>query len=245
MFMFKRSQIILCAALLCIASDAKAADLPQPVAVAVAQKAVATSVTNGVYFGATGVAAKTRANFGSGDVTPTGTMAGAVVGYALYAGQALFAIEADAQYSIARQSKDCANDVCDMKPTWLMSQRLVFGMPLTSLTGAAQRAASVPSSQWPTPLNAPATLASATAMPYLTAGIAERRFQTCIDAAACERGWHGGWATGGGFRVPVSAGFTADIGYLYIGYRKKNLDTVPMFVPASEQVIKASLHYHM
>lgn len=243
--MLKRS-LILCAALLSFASDVRAADMPAaPSAVKAAAIAPVATSASGFYFGGTGVAAKTRGNFGSGDVTPSGSMAGVVAGYALYAGQALFAVEADGQYSFARQSKDCANGLCDMKPTWLMSQRIVVGMPLTTLMGTTQRVASVPPSQWPTPLNAPATLASATAMPYLTAGIAERRFQTCIDAAVCENVWHTGWTAGGGLRVPVSAGFTADLGYLYIGYVKKHLDVMPAFAPTSEQVVKASLHYHM
>lgn len=230
------------AALACSFGNAIAADMPQPTKATVP---VAASNQSGVYFGATAFADKTRGNFGTADITPSGTMGGIVAGYAAFAGQALFAVEFDAGYDLARDQKPCGfADMCDMKPTWFMSQRLVVGMPLASLTGAVQRATTAQGTQWPVPLNVPASLSAATALPYLTAGIAERRFQTCIDGD-CNKLWRAGWAAGGGFRVPISAGITADIGYLYVGYRKHAVDTLPGFSPASEQIAKVSLHYHM
>lgn len=240
--MLKRSLILL-AALASFAADTRAADMPQPVkSVAVAP---VTTSANGLYFGALLADAKSRVNAGA-DIKASGAMGGAVVGYAMYAGTALFAVETDGQYLWARDNKDCGLSTCDMKPSWLLTQRAVIGMPLGSLTGAVQRAASAPPSQWPVPLNVPASLSGATAMPYLTAGVAERRFELCVDSAACNKSWSTGWTTGGGFRVPVSAGFTMDIGYLYVGYGKHLNGNVPAaFRATSEQIMRASLHYHM
>lgn len=231
------------ATLVCsLIGSAIAADMPQPVK---AVAPVAASNQSGFYFGAVAFADKSRGNFGTGDITPSGTMGGIVAGYAAFAGQALFAVEADGEYDLARDKKPCgAVDMCDVKPTWFMSQRIVIGMPLASLTGAVQRATTAAGTQWPVPLNVPASLSAATALPYLTAGIAERRFQSCIDGD-CNKLWRAGWTAGGGFRVPISAGITADIGYLYVGYRKHAVETLPGFSPASEQIAKAALHYHM
>lgn len=221
----------------------RAADMPtpKPSPVAVVQTAGA-----GIYVGGLFADAKSRGNFeGIGvDTKAAGAMGGALIGYAGYLQTTLFAFEADTQYTWGRDDRQCGNVACDMRPSWLLTQRVVVGMPLTSLTGATQRAAAAPASQWPVALTVPASLSAATAMPYVTAGVAERRIETC-EQVSCAKTWAVGWTLGGGFRIPISAGFSADIGYLYVNFGKHRDTSEPTFSATSEQIMRAAVHYHM
>lgn len=226
-------------------NEARAADMPAPAKAAAPATIVQTSGA-GFYFGGIFADAKSRGNFeGVGvDTKSAGAMGGALLGYAGYLQTTLFAFEVDSQYSWNRDDRQCGNVACDMRPSWLLTQRVVIGMPLTSLTGAAQRPSIAPASQWPVALTVPASLSAATAMPYATAGVAERRIETC-EIVSCAKAWAVGWTVGGGFRIPISAGFSADIGYLYVNFGKGRDTSVPTFSATSEQIMRAAVHYHL
>lgn len=241
--------------LLFSATDARAADMIPTAPVKAFAAPVAVGSWNGVYVGALGAVAKTKGQYdfltlpGAGNVNPSGAMAGAVVGVGTWLGNLRAAAEVDASYDFSHDNKPCgAVESCKTKASWFMSQRVVIGATLDSMTGAAKRAGATPASQWPVPINVPSSLATATMLPYLTGGIAERRLTACVDG--CQERWLVGWTAGGGMRIPVSQSVTFDTHYLYVRYNKSftpgaDVTIFPAVVTTeSEHIIRGGLHAH-
>lgn len=212
---------------------AQAADIPVKAPPAV----VVPTSGSGLYFGVLGAGAKTNAAFdfltvpGTGNVRPSGLMAGGLVGFGMWNASAMIAVEADGSYDFTKSNVPCALiTACEVKNSFLLTQRLVIGASLSSLTGAARQAGVAAPLQWPTTLNVPTTLGAATLIPYVTGGIAERRIKACVDLEGCGQEWLIGWTAGAGVRMPVSASFSVDLSYLYINWNKH-------FIPASMTTI--------
>lgn len=213
-----------------LTSFAFAADMPaRPILKA--PPIAATEPWSGLYFGALVSVAKTKGEFdfvtipGTGNLHPTGIMPGVVVGAGAWRGAAWIGFEADVGYDFSKTDNACVVVLdCQIKSSFFLTQRIVFGMPLGAITGAVQARANAAGSQWPASLSLPASFAASALMPYVTAGIAERRIEACVGAfhlgQSCGREWLVGWTAGAGLRIPVSAGISLDVSYLYVGYNK-------------------------
>jgi opacity protein-like surface antigen len=243
-----------------LAAPACAADMPAKAAPA----APAATPWSGLYFGAVGAGAKTAVDAantefltiaGSGNIRPTGLMAGGLIGAGTWAGNLFLGIEADASYDFSKADKPCVTGAtdevllvtgCQVKSSWLLTQRLVVGAQMNAITGAARRAAPASVTQWRDTLNVPSTFAASTIMPYITGGIAERRTETCVGDD-CTKRWLIGPVVGGGLRVPVSSGMSLGVEYLYANYNKHfNTPGTPSveFKAISEHLGRISLTGH-
>jgi opacity protein-like surface antigen len=222
-----RKLVLATFAAVALAAPAYAADMPAKVAPA----APAATPWSGFYFGAIGAGAKTAGDFalldipGNGNVRPSGFMAGGMIGVGGWTGNLFIGLEADASYDFSKADQPCgfvASTVigCELKSGWFLTQRAVIGAQMNSITGAARRVAPAKVTQWRDSLSVPNTFAASSIMPYVTAGIAERRVSACITDQGCARQWIMGPAFGGGVRVPVSAGFSLGVEYLYVKYDK-------------------------
>lgn len=250
--------LILGAGLLMLPQPSQAADMP-PAPQVVRKAAVAAQPWSGFYVGINGGAAKTSAKFdsllsvpGTGDIRPSGAMAGLTVGYGAWSGSGYFGVEADGDYDFTKAHVPClfAPTDCKMRDGFLLTQRVLVGATLPGLMTAAQNRGATAPAQWPVPLNVPANLSASTLLPYLTAGIAERRTEACIVAVGCNKEWLVGWTAGGGIKIPVSQAVSFDVGYLYVNWNKHFNPAGPVVFPAdfkatSEHVIKGSLQFHL
>src|SRR5262249_60083210 len=131
-------------------APAYGADIP---AKAPPAAATVASPWQGIYFGALVGGAKTSDAFafpallvpGTGDVHPTGLLAGGLVGFGGFYGPTLIAVEADASYDFTKSNTTCLLVLnCEAKGSWLLTQRLVVGAPLGAITGSAPRPAPPP-----------------------------------------------------------------------------------------------------
>lgn len=238
-------------------SAALAADLP-PVFKALPLPVAVTSPWPGFYFGALAAGAKTSGQFdfvaipGTGNIHPTGYMAGAQVGYGTWNGSLFLGVEADGSYDFSKTHNSCVIVLdCSIKSSWLMTQRVVVGMTASGISGAIPVPASTAKSQWPIPLKVPTTAWASALMPYLTAGLAERRTQACVTLDGCSRQWIMGPAVGGGVRLPASANFSLGVEYLYVNYNKSFVPAggpaifPAMFKANSEHIARVIGTYHM
>lgn len=236
-----------------------AADMPTKAPVTV----TAVSPWSGIYYGVIGTGAKSESEFrtlleipGTGSLKPSGLMAGGLIGFGGFYGNVLLAVELDGSYDFSKADATCGvtdgriivGTNCSLKSGWFLTQRLVLGAPMGAITGVAQRVGRTSSAQYPTAVNVPNTFAAANVVPYVTAGVAERRIKACLDDI-CGHEWLVGPTFGGGIKIPVSAGMSFDVSYLYTSWRK---DFVPEGAPkglfdfraSSEQMLRLGLHGH-
>lgn len=218
------------------AMPALAADLP----VRKADVVTVQQPYTGLYFGVLGGGAKTTGDVeflsipGTGNLKPSGYMLGGLVGAGTWLGNFFVGVEADVNFDFSKAKQPCGviSD-CELKSGWFLTQRLVIGTQLSTITGAARRAGGVAATQWREGIQVPATLSAAALMPILTLGIAERRIEACVNIPAiiiekaliaeessCAKQWIVGPTFGGGFRLPVSSGFSLGAEYLYVKYNK-------------------------
>ena len=260
-------KLLLLSAALSLPGLAYAADLPAKVAVP------AQSPSSGFYLGINGAGAKLSSAFdtaeaktllipGTGDIHPSGAMAGVTVGAGLWNGNAYFGLEADADYDFSKANiAGCAFAIvprveepvstgCRVKSGFFFTERVIVGATLGGLTGAAvQRGAPAPSN-WPVPINGPTSFYAAQIMPYITGGVAERRLAACVDLVGCNSQWLVGWTAGGGLRLPVSTNVSLDVSYLYVDWNRHFNPAGPMIFPnafkaTSEQIFKLGFGYHL
>lgn len=211
-------------------APALAADLPKPIFKAV--PAAILSGPGGLYVGAFAGGGMTTQRFdfvtipGSGNLKPSGFQGGVKVGYGLWVNPSLMVgLEADAAMDFGRTQENACGvaAVCSSKGSWLFTQRAVFGWAMGS--GLRAAGASTPD-QWPVPLNLPANFSEARIVPYLTAGVAERRIEAEAMGLGKGKEWLVGAVGGVGVKVPVSSAISFDVSYLYVNYNKN-------FIPAS------------
>jgi opacity protein-like surface antigen len=256
-----KTLLLLSAVLALTGAPSLAADLPAKAPVA------PTAVTpwSGIYFGVLGTGAKSENEAhslinipGSGSLKPSGMMAGGLVGFGGFYGNVLIAVEIDGSYDFSKADTTCITadgkdpviTSCSLKSGWFLTQRLVLGAPIGSITGAAQRVGRTAPTQYPTNVNVPNTFAAANIVPYVTAGIAERRIKACF-AEICGHEWMAGSTLGGGIKIPVSSGMSFDVSYLYTSWRKNFIsnDAPESLFPAqfrssSEQMLRMGLYGH-
>lgn len=244
-------------------SQASAADMPPP-RKAMAAAPAAAPWGGGFYFGINGAGAADIGRFsadplpGVGNVRPVGAMAGLTLGVGAFANGVYVGAEVDGDYDFAKATASCgfAAIDCRMSSGWMLTQRLLIGATMPDLTAtnsqqfsASQRAVNQRSVsapvQWPVAIDVPATVSVATAMPYLTVGVAERRAPICVDAL-CNKDWLIGWVAGVGVKAPVSATASFDFSYLYVNWNQ-HVQPAPLvdFKATSEHVLKAGLQFHL
>lgn len=212
----------------------------------------------------------------NGKLFPAGIMGGATVGFGGSVGGLYAAIETDYDYDVAHAETTCAygavSSRCGMHNSWLLSQRLVLGVPLSGITGAIGKVNTngfTPPSQWPIPITMPATLSASNLMPFITAGIAERNVSAYVDPTgtppvapskkeglfpgASGQEWLIGYIVGGGLRLPLATGWTAKAEYDFIGFNKSFVPSNAAaglfpsgtaFKTVSEQRLVMGLDYH-
>jgi opacity protein-like surface antigen len=253
-------------ALAMVASQAPAADLPAKVPVP------NSGLWSGIYFGVNGAGAKLSSAFsttsdlpisGTGNVHPSGAMAGLTLGAGFWNGNVYLGLEADADYDFSKSNVTCVRtaipvqDVilldsgnCRVKSGFLFTERVLLGATLGGITNAAVVRGATAPTNWPVPVSAPTSIYAATIMPFATAGIAERRLEACIDPIGCNKQWLVGWTVGGGLKLPVSTNMSIGLTYLYIDWNKHFNPAGPkvfldIFKAGSEQLIKLNLDYHL
>jgi opacity protein-like surface antigen len=236
------------AVLAVLTSPAMAADLP-----AKAPVAPQTYTAGGLFIGINGAGAQTNGAFnfldvpGTGNLHPSGGMAGLTAGYGLWTGRAYFGLEVDADFDFTKQNVTCATDAnCKIKQGWFFTQRAVVGTSIGTISGvAASRGVTpqgfgVPTSAW-----------AAALIPYITGGVAERRLEACIDPLPCGKEWLVGWTVGGGLKMPISTQMSLDLTYLYVSWNKNFSPTPSLGAPFTtfkaidEQILKVGLSYHL
>jgi opacity protein-like surface antigen len=230
------------------ALPAFAADLPLPTKAPVPLSAIAGS---GFYIGinggaagsgesynfitAPGTAAAAPSPFAPGKVYPAGAMTGLTVGFGGTLGGVYAALESDFDYDFTRGQSACGfggvMTMCGANNSWLFTQRVVLGLPLSSLSGVASKipTSAASPSQWPVPISLPTNISVGNLMPFVTAGIAERNVSAFVTGYGNGQEWLVGYDVGGGLRMPLASGWSAKVQYDYIGFNKS-------FVPASTTV---------
>mgnify|MGYP001381346758 CR=1 FL=1 len=227
--------------------------------------------SSGLYFGVNGAGAKLSSKFdqgvagilaipGTGDLHPSGAMAGLTFGAGVWNGNVYFGLEADADYDFSKNNVANCGVVgvgsaaapvnCKVKSGFLFTERAILGVTLGGLTNAAVRRGATAPSNWPVPISGPTSIYAAQMMPFLTAGAAERRLEACIEPVGCNKQWLVGWTVGGGLRFPVSTNMSVTATYLYVGWNKHFNPAGPevfpeIFKSTSEQLIKLNLDYHL
>lgn len=215
----------------------------------------------------------------NGKLFPAGVMGGATVGFGGSLGGIYAAVESDFDYDVTAGETGCAfaatakltvNSRCGAKNSWLLSQRLVLGVPLSGLTGAVGKINTTKlaaPSQWPIPIALPTNISVSNVMPFVTGGIAERNVAAYVDPTGMlpsvkgkeamfpgghAQEWLVGYVVGGGIRVPLATGWSAKAKYDYIGFNKSFVPanaTAGFFNPATfkqinEQRLVMGLDYH-
>lgn len=233
---------------------AMAADLPARTATPI-QKAAAAAKQSGFYVGINGGAAITNQRFdfislpGTGDVYPAGAMAGLTAGFGGTAGGFWLGVEGDFDYDFTKGSASCAGGTCFTRDSLFLDEKLVVGLPLTSITGAIPASSRVtPPSQWPVPLAMPANLSASTIMPFAAIGLAQRDVRAGIVGVGEARQWMNGLLVGGGIRQALADGWTAKVEYDYVSFRNHfdpagGAPILADFKAVSEHVFKVGVMY--
>jgi opacity protein-like surface antigen len=256
-------------AFLALTTPSFAADMPIKAPVV----STAISPWSGIYFGANGAGAKLSSSFdsvlaqellipGTGNVHPSGAMAGITFGLGGYSGNVYLGLEADADYDFSKSNNVCpmaavvadivivAAPTCRVKSGFLFTERVVLGVTMGGITNAAVARGATAPTNWPVPVSGPTSIYAAQILPFLTAGAAERRLEACIDPIGCNKQWLVGWTVGGGLKFPVTTQMSIGVTYLYIDWNKHFNPAGPEvfsnnFKAGSEQLIKLNLDYHL
>ncbi len=252
-----RHALFLAAAFAAISTAASGADMPVK-----APPPAPAAAWSGFYFGINVAGAQTKDSFdfvvvpGTGNLHPTGLMPGATVGVGSWLGGNLYVgVEADGAYDFLKTDNTCVLLMdCRIRSSFFLTQRAIVGVPLATITGAVQ---SRTNSQLlgSTGAVVPANLAAAQILPYLTAGVAERRIEACVFdplgvSQGCEREWLVGFAYGAGVRIPLSQNVSFDVSYLRVNYKKNFVPNAAVAIfPAtfnaeSEQMIRLGANFH-
>lgn len=249
-------------------SPALGADMPVKAPVA---PAPVYTTGGGFYLGVNVGGAKMSSDFdttlgkellipGTGNIHPSGLLAGLTAGGGFWNGAFYLGIEGDADYDFSKQNTpNCGLAAvadsavvtnCRVKSGMFFTERAVLGVTLGSITGAAVRQGATAPSNWPVPISAPVSAYAANMMLFVTGGSAQRELKACIEPVGCNSQWLVGWTLGGGLKLPISAHVDLTAKYLYIDWNKHFNPAGPaVFDPAnfkagSEQLGMLNLNYH-
>jgi outer membrane immunogenic protein len=169
----------------------------------------------GAYIGINGGAGWGRSNFSAapGDFNTRGGMVGGTVGYNWQAGQTVFGLEADADWSNIKGSATCAAGiVCETRNNWLGTARGRIGYAFDRF------------------------------MPYVTGGLAVGGVKNSITGFGENSTTKAGYALGGGLEAAVAGPWTAKVEYLYVdlGRTSAPLGTDVRF---KTNTVRAGLNY--
>lgn len=247
-------------------SSAFAADMPVKVLPHNVAVAAAPSVS-GFYVGANFGAAISQQSYqfitipgaSSTKLFPAGAMGGLTVGFGGNVGGAYLGAEGEFDYDFTAGESACnfggVSTRCGAKNSYLLTQGIVLGIPLSAITGLAGKAQPTgltPPSQWPIPIALPTNLSVGNLMPFTKFGIAERNVSAYLDptgtlpvAPSKTPGYFGGstgsetmvgWMVGGGVKMPIAVGWNAKVEYDLIGFNKSFTPTggnANLFNPAT------------
>ncbi len=144
----------------------------------------------GAYVGINGGAGWGRSNFSapaaSGDFNTSGGMVGGTVGYNWQAGQTVFGLEGDLDWSNIHGSAACGTGLsCETRNNWLGTARGRIGYAFDRF------------------------------MPYVTGGLAVGGVKNSISGAGESTSTKAGYALGAGMEAALSGPWTAKVEYLY------------------------------
>ena len=171
--------------------SANAADMPRRTAMPTkAVQYVALYNWTGAYIGINGGAGWGRSDFSapaaSGGFNTSGGQVGGTIGYNLQAGQAVFGLEGDLDWSNVRGSSACGVGLtCETRNTWLGTARGRVGYAFDRF------------------------------MPYVTGGLAVGGVKNSISGFGDTTTTKAGYALGGGIEAALTGPWTAKVEYLY------------------------------
>lgn len=175
------------------ATSASAADIvrPRPAMPAKAPVYVPPPFTwTGAYVGINGGGAWGRSSFSSpfaiGSFDTSGAMVGGTLGYNWQAGQTVFGLEGDIDWSNLRGSAPCGVTSCETRNDWLGTVRGRLGYSFGNF------------------------------MPYITGGLAVGNIKTSITGVGDAHETRAGWTIGGGLEARISGPWSAKFEYLYV-----------------------------
>lgn len=192
-----RKLVLASAGILAMAASlvpASGADIPrraQPMPAKAPVYVVQSYNWTGPYIGINGGGGWGRSNFSApfstgGAFNTSGGLVGGTLGYNWQAGQAVFGVEGDLDWSNIRGSAPCAGTTCSTRNHWLSTVRGRLGY-------AADRF-----------------------MPYVTGGLAVGDIKTSIAGVGNASSTKTGWTAGGGIEAALTGPWTAKLEYLYV-----------------------------
>ena len=127
------------------------------------------------------------APFASSSFDTSGGVAGGTIGYNWQAGQVVFGLEGDFDWSNIRGSGFCGGlTTCEIRNNWLATARGRLGYAFDRF------------------------------MPYVTGGLAVGDIKTSIAGFGDTRDTKAGWTAGGGVEAAIAGPWTAKVEYLYV-----------------------------
>lgn len=172
-------------------SAANAADLPRRQAMPTKAPVYAAPYNwTGAYVGINGGGGWGRSNFSSpvstGDFNTSGGLVGGTLGYNYQAGQAVFGLEGDIDWSNIRGNAACGAGLsCETRNNWLGTARGRIGYAFGNF------------------------------MPYVTGGLAVGGVKNSISGNGNSSTTKAGYALGGGLEAALIGPWTAKVEYLY------------------------------
>jgi outer membrane immunogenic protein len=128
----------------------------------------------------------TSAPFASGGFDTSGGVVGGTIGYNWQAGQAVFGVEGDIDWSNIRGSATCGVGFsCETKNSWLATARGRVGYAFDRF------------------------------MPYVTGGLAVGDVKNNVSGFGSSTETKAGWTVGGGLEAALTGPWTAKVEYLY------------------------------
>lgn len=177
--------------MIALSGTANAADLPRRQAMPTKAPAYVAYNWTGAYIGINGGGGWGRADesFGAaGRHDIDGGLVGGTLGYNWQAGQAVFGLEGDLDWSNIRGSTACGLTSCETKNRWLGTVRGRIGYAFDRF------------------------------MPYVTGGLAVGDIRHDIDLVGSSTETKAGWTLGGGIEGAIAGPWTAKLEYLYVDF---------------------------
>ncbi len=129
----------------------------------------------------------TSAPFASGGFNTSGGVVGGTIGYNWQAGQTVFGLEGDIDWSNIRGSSSCGVGLsCETKNSWLGTARGRVGYAFDRF------------------------------MPYVTGGLAVGDIKNSVSGFGSSTATKAGWTLGGGLEAALTGPWTAKVEYLYV-----------------------------
>ena len=198
--------------------SANAADMPRRTAMPTkAVQYVALYNWTGAYIGINGGAGWGRSDFSapaaSGGFNTSGGQVGGTIGYNLQAGQAVFGLEGDLDWSNVRGSSACGVGLtCETRNTWLGTARGRVGYAFDRF------------------------------VPYVTGGLAVGGVKNSISGFGDTTTTKAGYALGGGIEAALTGPWTAKVEYLYADLGRVSAP-LGADARAKENIVRGGLNY--